>query len=209
MVLRGISVPALALAGVGGVVVYAATKGVGLASGFRTLLGGQQLPAGEDLGVVAGDAAAGGQEVIAQGLSPAAPNNAIAAAALGYRGAGHVYRWGGGSPRGWDCSGFCNWVLCHDLGLAIPGYAGGKFTGASHGPVTGQWAIWSGCSNIPRDQLAAGDLVVWPFGHMGIAIDNTQMINCPGPNGTPAPIISRINGAKAGPLLCRRLNGRR
>lgn len=203
MPLRGISVPALALAAGGGVAVYAATKGVGLASGLRALLGNAPFPAGEDLTVLD---TGNGDQVVSTGLLP---NNSVAATAMGYRGQGHVYRWGGGSPNGWDCSGFCNWVLCHDLGLAIPGYAGGTFTGKAHGPVTGQWAIWSGCRNIPRDQLAAGDVVVWPLGHMGIAIDNTQMINCPGPNGTPAPIVGRVDAVRRGPLLCRRLLGRR
>jgi len=193
---RGISVPALALAAGGGVAVYAAIKGVGLASGLRSLLGGHTLPPGEDLTV---NAATG---------TAAASNSPVAAAASQYVG-GHVYRWGGGSPSGWDCSGFVNWVVCHDLGLAIPGYGGGTFDGSSHGPVTGQWAVWSGAQTIPRDQVEAGDLVVWPMAHMGIAVDGQQMVNCPGPNGTPAPVLGRIDGAAFGPLVCRRLIGRR
>jgi cell wall-associated NlpC family hydrolase len=194
----GISTGAVLLAGAGGVAVWAAVKGVSLGSGLRTLLSGHTLPAGEDLVLTATTPA---------GPPAIASNSAIVAAASRYLGTGSVYRWGGASPRGWDCSGFVNWTLNHDLGLAIPGYAPGTFTGSGHGPVTAQWAIWSGAVNIPRAQLAAGDLVVWPAVHMGIAIDNTHMINAPGPNGTPAPVISRIDGAAHGPLLCRRLKG--
>ena len=210
MAARGVSLPAVALAGAGAVTVWAAMKGVGLASGFRALLAGHTLPAGEDLtvGEAIGGAVGGAAGQVA-GIAAAA-NNAIAGAGLRYAGAGHVYRWGGGNPdRGWDCSGFTNYVLCHDLGLAIPGYGGGAFTGSSHGPVTAQWAIWSGCQSIPREQLDAGDLVVWPARHMGIALDGQTMVHAPGPNGTPAPIIGRIDGSARGPMLCRRLLGRR
>ena len=190
---RGISVTAVALAGAGGVAVYAATKGVGLASGFRSLLSGQPLPQGEDLTLTSTPSTAAGS------------NSSVVAAASKYLDSGTLYRWGGGSPRGWDCSGFTNWVLCHDLGLDIPGYRGGTFDGSAHGPVTGQWAIWSGAVTIPRDQVDAGDLVVWPLFHMGIAVSNTEMINAPGPNGTPAPVLGHIDGAAGGPLVCRRL----
>ncbi len=199
---RGISTPAVAIAAAGAVTVYAAMKGIGLASGFRNLLAGQPLPPGQDLTVPLGqETGAGGAEL--------GVNSPIAGAALGYVGAGHLYRYGGASPAGWDCSGFVNWVLCHDLGYAIPGYGGGQFTGASHGPVTGQWALWSGCQTIDRSQLDAGDLAIWPLFHMGIAISNGEMVSAPGPNGTPAPTRSGIDGAASGPLVCRRLLGRR
>lgn len=198
-----IGVGAVALAGAGAVTVWAAHRGVGVAGGLRTILSGRTLPAGEDLTVTA---AAGTAGTAGSGIGA---NNPVAAAATAYVDRRHVYRWGGGSPRGWDCSGFVDWVLCHDLGYAIPGYAGGAFDGSSHGPVTMQWAVWSGCVTIARAEVEAGDLVVWPTQHMGIAVDNQRMCNAPGPNGTPAPIISRIDGAALGPLVCRRLLGRR
>src|SRR5439155_7162392 len=143
------------------------------------------------------------------GAGEAGPGAVVVAAAARYVGAGHIYRWGGGNPAGWDCSGYVNWVVNRDLGLAIPGYGGATFTGTGHGPVTMQWAIWSGARDIPRDQVQAGDLLIWPLRHMGIATGHQEMIHAPGPNGSPAPILGRINGAASGPLVCRRLTGRR
>src|SRR5262249_43731150 len=115
MARMGISVGAVALAGAGAVTVWAAMKGVGLASGVRTVLAGHALPAGEDptITVDGSPSLSGGVE---------GPASDVAAAAIRYVGAGHAYQYGGGNPAGWDCSGFTNWVLCHDLGLAIPGY---------------------------------------------------------------------------------------
>lgn len=198
-----ISTTAVVLAAAGAATTWAAVKGVGLASGFRSLLTGHTLPAGEDL-IVSG----AGQTVegVANGIvgSGAYSNSPVASTASQYLNAGHVYRWGGGNPNGWDCSGFCNWVIGHDLGWPIPGYSNG-FDGKAHGPVTGQWALWSGAFTVPRDQAQAGDLAIWPAFHMGIVTTATQMVACPGPNGTPAPVVSRIDGAASGPLLIRRI----
>ena len=104
---RGIGVGAVALAGVGAVAVYSATRGVGLASGVRAILSGKPVPQGEDLTLGTVSSATAGT------------NSSVVQAASKYLNAGHVYRWGGGSPAGWDCSGFVNYVQCHDLGLSL------------------------------------------------------------------------------------------
>lgn len=191
---RGVSAPAVLAAGVGVVAVYAGMTGTGLADSFRHFITGTAPTVGHDAGRV--------------DFFPDAPSagltGGVAAAAQAYVGAGHVYRYGGASPAGWDCSGFVNWVVGHDLNLPIIGYPHGGFTGRNHGPVTGQWYIWPGCVTIARSSVQPGDIMVWP-GHMGIAISNTEMVSCPGPNGTPAPVVGRIDGGARGPLACRRL----
>lgn len=197
MAIRGISTPALALAGAGGLIVWLAIEGVGVSSGIRSILGGKVPaavgPVATQIGMEAANLVAGA-------------GSAVSADAMQYLGSGAKYRYGGGNPTtGWDCSGFVNYVVGHDLAQPIPGYAGGKFTGKTHGPVTGQWATTSLAQTIPRAQVQAGDLIVWPLFHMGIAIDNTTMINCPGPNGTAAPVLHEINTGHSGPFICRRL----
>jgi cell wall-associated NlpC family hydrolase len=104
---------------------------------------------------------------------------AVATDALQYKGAGWV--WGGAPAKGigiWDCSSFSNWVIGHDMGMAIPGYQGGTYTGASHGPTTLIWLAWTGCTTISHNaaDAAPGDLCCWQT-HMGIAIGGGQMIS--------------------------------
>lgn len=100
----------------------------------------------------------------------------LAAAARKY--VGKVkYVWGGANPAtGWDCSGMVNYVACHDVGLNIPGYKGGTFSGKTHGPDVAEWLAWPGAH--PVTTPAAGDLVVWgPDAHMGIAISATHFVS--------------------------------
>lgn len=196
--LSGVSTPAVAAAGVGALALWGALKGASLTGGVRSLLGGH-APSGANVDPIMGNSTPGGAGQVTS-LS-GATGSAIADAGLRYVGSGSVYRWGGGNPRGWDCSGFCNWVIGHDLGQAIPGSRSGSYSG--HGPATPQWALFG--TPIRRADVEAGDLVVWPLHHMGIAISNSQMVNCPGPNGTPAPIISRIDENIGGPRTFRRL----
>jgi hypothetical protein len=210
---RGIPTTALIAAAAGSAFIYLGIKGISLASGLRSILGGK-VPAelaGGPLGNVVGlwaPITATDRAVAGAMTGASAGASGVAAAAVRYQGSGSKYKWAGASPtNGWDCSGFVNYVVSHDAGKPIPGYKGGAFTGKSHGPTTHVWAVWTGASTIRRADVAAGDLLIWPAFHMGIAVSNTQMINCPGPNGTPAPILSNIDGGGTGVLVCRRLKG--
>lgn len=113
--------------------------------------------------------------------SGAAPTgDSIVADAQRYVGRGYLF---GGAPAtglgNWDCSSFCNWVIGHDFGMAIPGYPAGKYTGAEHGPDTIAWATWNGTGAVSAPQ--PGDLVIWAGsgtgGHMGIVSGAGQMIS--------------------------------
>ena len=121
---------------------------------------------------------------------------------------GHPYIYGGNSNviDGWDCSSFANWVIGHDEGLAIPGgsWAAETANGSQHGPATGSWLIWTGCTTIGHDGNLAqpGDLAVWQT-HMGICTGPNQMVSAQDPaNGTR---VSAINGFIPEILFIRRL----
>jgi cell wall-associated NlpC family hydrolase len=64
-------------------------------------------------------AASGAIAVPGAGVGKGASGQAIASDALRYQGA--PYKWGGAKPDGWDCSGFVNYVIGHDMGMRIPG----------------------------------------------------------------------------------------
>ena len=116
---------------------------------------------------------------------------------------GHAYSFGGAPGKNgqnaWDCSSFVNWVTGHDCGLAIPGYAAGKYDGSSHGPATGQWGVWPGLTHVQRSDVQGGDIVVWAL-HMGIALNNRQLISALNP--TQGTIITDIDQSGNGPLMC-------
>lgn len=137
--------------------------------------------------------------------APGATGSQIADDALKYKGA--TYVWGGNPSKGignWDCSSFVSWVLGHDLKMSIPGYPNGTYTGSVHGPVTGQYLVWSGAHNIPRASMQAGDLLCWPT-HIGIAISGSQMISAlDHKDGT---IVTDIAGGSphGEPLMVRRI----
>lgn len=116
--------------------------------------------------------------------------------------AGHAYLYGGApgvdGSKPWDCSSFVNFVVGVKRGQPIPGYGAGKYDGSSHGPSTAQWAVWSGLQNITRQEVTAGDIILW-VGHMGIAIGNTQMISALNPSeGTK---VTAIEGTGPGPII--------
>lgn len=131
--------------------------------------------------------------------------SSIANDALQYKGA--TYVWGGTPAKGigqWDCSSFVSWVLGHDLKMSIPGYPNGSYNGSAHGPVAGQYLVWSGAHTVPRNQVQAGDLLCWPT-HIGISIGGDQMISAlDHKDGTVVTSIS--GGSPPGePLLVRRI----
>lgn len=119
----------------------------------------------------------------------------ISSLALKYQGAG--YQFGGSPATGighWDCSSFVNWVVGHDAGMAIPGYAAGAYTGVVHGPVVLQWATWAGAATTKSP--VAGTLCVWPglgaLGHMGIYLADNKMISAL--NSQQGTVVTPISG---------------
>jgi peptidoglycan DL-endopeptidase CwlO len=188
-------------------VLWSGFKGKKVTGAFRDLISGKN-PQAETLAYpisTASSAFGYGSNV---GVSASATGtgfgSAIANDALQYKGAGYV--WGGSPAKGvgnWDCSSFSNWVIGHDMRLAIPLYAAGSYTGSSHGAPTGVWLVWTGAFTINRKDAAPGDVCVWQT-HMGICIDNGQhMISALNPSlGTQVTTID--GGAPGGELLFMR-----
>jgi peptidoglycan DL-endopeptidase CwlO len=178
----------------GGYLVYAGIRDVPLLEGLRELAGGK-LPAGRapkitSVGFSVGGAtagfAAGGAAAAGAG---AGVNAAIATAALKYKGIRYVF--GGHRPEtGMDCSGFVTWVLVQDIGMR-------NLPSQVH-TVVSQFAVWNGAATIPRDQCAAGDLVLYGLDHMGIALSNTQIIHAPQPGD-----VIRVQGIWGQPRIRR------
>lgn len=164
----------LALTGFGALLVWSALRGAGISASLKDVVTGHE-PSGANANPIVDTPAAGngsGGTISSGGYTT---SSAIANDFMQY--VGKVpYRWGGANPRGWDCSGSLNYVLCHDLGVAIPGYKGGTFTGSVHGPVTGQWLIWPGAVTIPAGNVQPGDLCCWPT-HIGVAVDSQHYVS--------------------------------
>jgi cell wall-associated NlpC family hydrolase len=199
MALKGVSAPAVAAAGIGGLFLWSGLKGAKISTTARSLLSGQQ-PSGANANPISGASYASQFDIgIPGGTASLGSGNGagIAQDAMKYQ--GHMYQYGGfqADPRGWDCSSFANWVVGHDMGLAIPGWGAGKYNGTSHGPPTGAWLLWGGVKGIPRNSVQAGDIMVWQT-HMGIAINNSQMISATGPSGTPSTVVGNIDGGGPG-----------
>lgn len=209
----GISGLAVALAAAGGVLLYSGLKNAPVDVTLRALLKGQPVPSGpgletiqaaayEELGRLVGGAGATAG-AIPQGNQggpgvQAGLGTRIADAARSHQGAPYV--WGAGGPTAYDCSGLVNQTLGRDLGLPIPGHPSGSYTG--HGPVSGQYYVWSGAVTVsgpPRP----GDLVCY-IGHIGIAVSETHMCHAPKVGdvvkisriwSSPGRIFRRVRGA--------------
>jgi cell wall-associated NlpC family hydrolase len=170
----------LAVAGLGGVILYAGFKGKKWTDVTHGLIGGSN-PAniGQSYPIVTSPVAyqqgSYGYGGYAVGAGGTVGGSAIAEDALKYQGAGYVWAGSPGSGAGhWDCSSFCNAVIGRDLGMAIPMYAAGKYIGQAHGPNTLVWLAWSGCRKVSSPE--PGVLAIWQT-HMGICIGGSKMIS--------------------------------
>src|SRR6185312_7253612 len=112
---------AAGIAGIGILLVWSGLRGASITGSLRDLIAGKQPKSGVNPIV-------GATQLNMPGATPGAgfagTTSDIAGDALRYRGL-VPYKWGGASPAGWDCSSMVNYVLGHDLGLAIPGHANG------------------------------------------------------------------------------------
>jgi cell wall-associated NlpC family hydrolase len=164
----------------------------------KDVLQGHGLPRPQRAGTVAsqvGDAEAaagpGQQEASGGHLTTAgqagqfggASGTALAKDAASYEGKVNYVLGGADPATGWDCSGLVNYTACHDIGLDIPGFKGGTFTGKVHGPTTSTWPAWPGTEPVPLHAAQAGDIVIWPTHHMGIVTDpsKTQFVSAENP----------------------------
>lgn len=199
----GISGIAVALAATGGYLVFVGIRDVSLLEGLRSILSGTtptgkqptvtpvpaelQLhgygPAGSAAGFGATSTGAAGSAVT--GAAAGQLGARIAATAMKY--VGVPYKWGGTTPQGWDCSGFVSYVL-NEVGLNV-----GRM-------VSGQFMVWNRAETVPRNDCRAGDLLCWG-GHVGIAVNDTQMINAPTfgiptrvQKINPNPVVRRVKG---------------
>jgi cell wall-associated NlpC family hydrolase len=163
---RGVNGVAVGVFLAGGILTYSAVKGINVSAAIRSLVAGKNP---DLLTGAVGTSSMDSSSVVAD----SGPNSGIAADAVQYIGV--PYKFGRANPNGWDCSGFVNYVLGHDLGRNLPGGIRG-FKGNWHGPIAAQYYVWSGAQTIPRNQAAAGDLACW-LTHIGIVTDNQHMVN--------------------------------
>jgi cell wall-associated NlpC family hydrolase len=178
MPLNGI---ALASVGVGVLFVYSGVKGFSVLKAGQNVVRGQSPNASQTEASVTAPGSitsvAGAPGLVGQTESE------IANDALKYQGHAYLYSGAPGTDGSnpWDCSSFVNWVLGHDLGYILPG-EDSQYTGASHGPDTLEYLVWSAAKTVGHTAAAAiaGDLCCWQT-HIGIAIGNGQMISAQDP----------------------------
>jgi cell wall-associated NlpC family hydrolase len=85
---------------------------------------------------------------------------------------GTPYRTGGADPRGFDCSGFIEWVFAAE-GIAVPRTVA---------------ELYSVGYPVPRQQIEPGDLVFFATTasgptHVGLALDNGDFVHAPNARG--------------------------
>lgn len=189
----------------GGLLVYSAVKDFTPLGGLRAIAGGKSPATAAQThttGLVDETAAVqailtGDTTSASSSASTTSTGSVVADAALKYQGT--PYKYGGATPNpGFDCSGFIQWVLSHDLGIrGVPRTIGAQ-------------AVWPGATTIGASQAQAGDLVLWPYGvgpdaHGGIVVSPGQYVNAPYTGAVVRidPIPATLHG---GPPVYRRVN---
>jgi cell wall-associated NlpC family hydrolase len=139
---------------------------------------------------------------------PVAPGNVTGGtssglAQWGLSQVGHKYVYGGApNSGGWDCSSMVSEGITTVLHKPLPNT--NPYTGATHGPTAADYKGWSGAVTIPRNQAGADDLACWDT-HIGIIINNTQMVSALNERlGTQVTGIEQ-GGPQNESLTCRRL----
>lgn len=94
---------------------------------------------------------------------PASSGTGSKAVSVAFRYQGVGYVWGGTSPRGFDCSGFTQYVY-KQLGKSL-----GRTVADQRGDVR----------FVSRSQAKPGDLVFFSSSHVGVYLGNNQMIDAP------------------------------
>jgi len=100
---------------------------------------------------------------------------------IAYKYVGYRYRYGGSSPKGFDCSGFTHYVY-QSAGISIGRSAAAQYSSGKH---------------ISRANLQPGDLVFFAntyrrgISHAGIYVGNGKFINAA--NESTGVIVSNLN----------------
>lgn len=103
----------------------------------------------------------------AQKTSTPQPGVGTRAATVALDQIGTPYRYGGNSPRGFDCSGLVQYSYAR-VGKAVP-------------RTTGQ--LWSATSDVQRSDLQAGDILFFriegKMSHVGLYVGNGRFVHAP------------------------------
>ena len=117
------------------------------------------------LGVLLVLAACGSGSALQQSAPDPSPGQRAAVVALEQVGA--PYRYGGQSPRGFDCSGLVHYAYSR-AGLSVP-------------RTTTQ--LWSAARAVPGDELRAGDLLFFridgKMSHVGLYLGEQRFVHAP------------------------------
>lgn len=194
----GIPGLAVGLATAGGLLLFSGIKNLSVRDALKQVLAGTapgQWVVHDPTGPALGDIVT---NVDQAAVAPKTPiqtttqpgqglGGAIADTARAYLGRPYVWAGNFDGGGGGDCSGLAYRAM-NDAGVKAP-----RLT-------TLGYLAWSGAKSIARGQCAAGDLVCWT-GHMGIAINGTQMIHAPHAGAVvsiatiwnnPPPVIRRV-----------------